>query len=250
MRTKLSILLGLLAVTGLLAAWTSSAPRQVAAQTSTQSSTPLRTIAVNGTGKVYLTPDIAYVTIGVHTENKDAALAVAENTKKAEDVKQAVIDMGVEAKDIQTVNFSIYPQQQYDPNGRPTGEINYMVDNMLMVAVRDLEQIGELLDAVVQAGANSISGISFDVADRSAALSEARIAAVDDAEAQAKELAAAAGVTLGPVFSISTLGVTQPYTVYEKGLGGGAAVAAPAAVPVSPGQMLVQVDVNVVYEIR
>jgi len=250
MRTKLSVLFGLLVVTGLLAAWTSSAPQKVAAQTSGESSTPLRTIAVNGTGKVYLTPDIAYVTIGVHTENKDAALAVAENTKKAEDVKKAVTDMGVEAKDIQTVNFSIYPQQQYDTTGRPTGEITYMVDNMIMVAVRDLDQIGELLDAVVQAGANSISGISFDVADRSEALSEARKAAVDDAALQAKELATAAGVTLGPVFSISTAGITQPIPMYEKGLGGGAAVAAQAAVPVSPGQMVVQVDVNVVYEIR
>jgi hypothetical protein len=218
-----------------------------------QVSTPgavTRTISVSGSGKVYVVPDIAYVTIGVHTEGKDAAKAVADNNTTSTAVKEAIKELGVEDKDIQTVNFSIYPQQQFDQNGRPTGDITYMVDNMIMVTVRDLAKIGDILDAAVTAGANTVSGIQFSVADKSKAESEARKLAVENAEQQAQELAQAAGVNLGPVQIISSIGGVVPVPVYEKGLGGGGAPAAAPSVPVSPGQMVVQIDVQMVYEIK
>lgn len=246
MRNKLTLItvLALIAILATVGA--------AAAQGSTEATTGAvtRTISVNGTGKVYLNPDIAYVTIGVHTENKDAAQAVAQNNAQSVKVKEALTGMGVDAKDIQTSNFSIYPQQQYDQTGKPTGEINYVVDNQLYVTVRDLETIGDLLDTVVKAGANSIYGIQFDVADRSKAQSEARKLAVADAQAQAEELADAAGVTLGPVQTISTASIQTPVPLYEKGMGGGAAVAAPSTVPVSAGQMVLQADVYMVFAIQ
>lgn len=250
MSKKVTIIISILLVAAILSGFASVAAAKNLNQTtgSTSEEKVTRTITVNGTGKSYLTPNIAYVTLGVHTADKDAAKAVSDNTTQAQKVKQAILEMGVEEKDIQTTNFSIYPQQQYDPQtGQPTGDITYTVDNILYVTVRELDTIGELLDVVVQAGVNTISGIQFDAADRSDAQSEARKLAVEDAEAQATELAQAAGVTLGEVQTISSYNMATP--LYEKGMGGGAAMVA-ADVPVSPGQLVIQVDVTVVYAIE
>ena len=130
------------------------------------SSTPLRTISVSGSGIATLTPDIAYVNIGVRTESEDAAQAVSKNNSLSQEVSDTIKALGIDEKDIQTTNFSIHPQQEYDPNGKPTGKINYVVNNTVYVTVRDLDMVGDLLNAAVSAGANTINGIRFDVAAR------------------------------------------------------------------------------------
>ena len=206
-----------------------------------------RTVSVTGSGKAYLDPDIAHIYVGVHTEAEDAAQAVAENNTQSQEVTDALRDMGIDAKDIQTTNFSIYPQQQYSPQGE-LQETRYAVDNTVFVTLRDLSNLGDVLDAVIAAGANSINGIQFDVADRTSALADARIAAVADARSQAEELADAAGVELGEIQSLSTISVGYPGPVFD-GRGGVAAEAA-ASVPISPGQLIVSVDVTAVFEIR
>jgi len=210
------------------------------------SETQPRTLSVTGTGKSYLVPDIAYIYIGVHTENAEASKAVAENTSRSQKVTEALKKFNIAAKDIQTTNFSIYPQQQFDPQGKVTG-ILYVVDNTVYVTLRDLTKIGDLLDAVVNAGANTISGINFDVEDKTAALAEARAAAVADAKKQAEELAKAAGVTLGEIMYISTF-TSTPYPIYDGRGGAGAAML--AAVPIAPGQTVLQVDVSVTYMLK
>jgi uncharacterized protein len=212
------------------------------------SSEPIRTITVTGTGKVDFTPDTASIYIGVHSEGPDAVEAVASNNQKTEAVKDALVALGVAEKDIQTTNFSIYPQPRYDDKGQPTGEITYMVDNTVYVKVRDLDKVGEILDAAVKAGANSINGISFDLEDKSTAMSEAREKAVKDANLQAQQLADAAGVSLGQVITISTSNVIPVAPIYGKG--GGASIEMAASVPVSPGQMTISVDVYMVYGIQ
>jgi uncharacterized protein YggE len=224
-----------------------SAQAAQATQTPTGSTAAPRTISVSGTGKTYLDPDIAQIYIGVHTEGADAAEAVAENNTQSQEVVDALRALNIDAKDIQTTNFSIYPQQQYDPQGQ-LQETRYAVDNTVFVTLRDLDSLGDVLDAVIEAGANSINGIQFDVADRTEALSEARKAAVADAQVQAEELAEAAGLQLGAIQHINTVGTGYPYPVFD-GRGGGLAAEA-ASVPISPGQLLVSMDVNVVYEIQ
>jgi uncharacterized protein YggE len=118
------------------------------------------------------------------------------------------------------------------------------------VTVRDTDKLGELLDAAVSAGANSIYGISFYVEDQTAAASDARVEAVEDARTKADELASAAGMTVGPVVSIAE-GVPPVLSpVYAMGRGGAGAAMAEAAVPVEPGSTTVSVDVTVTYELR
>jgi len=208
-----------------------------------------RTLSVSGTGRVTLTPDIAYMTVGVQTEGKDAAEAVAENNSKTQAVIDALDAAGVDSKDIKTTNFSIYPQQQYDDRGKPSGEITYVVNNSVYVIVRDLDTIGDLLNTAVAAGANTIQGIQFDVDDKTDALAEAQENAVANAQAQAENLADASGVTLGQVLSINTFSGAVPIPRYD-GIGGGAMLAQAAPVPVSPGEMTISVDVSMVYEIQ
>jgi len=137
---------------------------------------------------------------------------------------EALRDFGIDAKDIRTTNFSIWPQERYDPlTGTPTGEKTYVVDNTVYVTVRDLDKLGDLLDTVIAAGANTVNNVQFDVANKDAALKAARADAVKDAQAKAKELAEASGLTLGEIQSIG-FSDSVPYPIFDgKGGGGGAA---------------------------
>jgi hypothetical protein len=250
MKTKSTLMITVLIIATLLAGCAGAA----FAQTETPTSEPggskevTRTLTVNGSGKVYLTPDMVYVTIGVHTEGENAVKTVGENNASTNEVIAVLKGMKIDEKDIQTTNFSISPQKEYDQAGKPTGKVLYIVDNSVFVTVRDLNKIGEILDATVKSGANSINGIQFDVADKSKALSQARQAAVKDAYAKAQELSGAAGVSLGAVQTISEYTSSGPMPMYDR-------VAAPMAVeassvPVQAGQMLLTIEVNIVYEIK
>ena len=209
---------------------------------------PLRTVSVTGSGQANLVPDIAYIYVGVHTEKPSAAEAMDENNAQTQKMIDALLKFGIDKKDIRTTNFSIWPQDKYDPmTGTPTGQKMYVVDNTVYVTVRDLGKLGDLLDTVIAAGANTVNSIQFDVADKTEALKQARAEAVKDAAVQAQELADAAGVKLGEVQSIGFYD-SQPYPVYD-GKGGGAAVEA-AAVPIQPGQLTFTVTVSMTYEIK
>ena len=211
---------------------------------------PQRTMNVNGTGMVMLTPDIAYINIGVHTELPTATEAVSSNTTQTQQVVDAIKNMGVDTKDIQTTNFSIYASTQTDPQTGTKLGTTYLVDNTVYVTVRKLDTLGDLLDASVKAGANSINSIQFDVADKSAAVKQARDAAVKDARTQAEELASASGVTLGDLQTVSFYNSIPTPMADAYGKGGGGVNVAAASVPVSAGQLTITVIVNMVYEIK
>lgn len=207
---------------------------------------PQRTLSVYGSGKAYLTPDLATIYVGVHTDGEDASKAVASNNEQSEKVAEALVEAGIASNDIQTSNFSIYPQQQYDQSGQITGT-TYVVDNSVLVTVRDINKISDTLNAVVEAGANSINSIQFDVSDKSAGLVEAREAAIEDAQSQAEQIAESTGFELGEIQSIVVSSGGFPGPIFA-GVGGGAAVAE-AVVPIAPGQMVVTVEANLVYTI-
>jgi uncharacterized protein YggE len=209
-----------------------------------------RSLSVSGTGTVSMAPDIAYIYIGVHTENPDIAQAVASNNTQAQAVVTALRNSGVDAKDIQTSNFSVYTSNNYD---KLTGEItnsNFAVDNTVYVTVRDLTKLGSLLDTAIKAGANNINSVSFDLADKTAAMQQARQKAMTNAGDLAAELSKTAGLTLG---GIQTLTYTEsgPY-YYGAGVGGGGGGNAPAAqpAPINPGQIQLTATVNVTYNVK
>jgi uncharacterized protein YggE len=203
---------------------------------------------VTGVGTIDLTPDIAYINLGVHTEKPSASEAVTENNSQTQNVIEALKKHGVDTKDIRTTNFSIWPSQNYAPDGTPL-EMKYVVDNTVYVTVRDLSKLGDLLDSVVSAGVNTVNSIQFDVADKTEAAKQARDAAVKNAKDQASELASAAGVKLGDITNISFYDATPSPVVSGYGKGGGGA-SADIAVPIQPGQMTLTVSVSITFEIK
>lgn len=205
-----------------------------------------RLIHVTGTGKVLTQPDIAYIAIGVHTEEDDVKTALQKNNSQAQAVGQSLKDFQIEAKDIQTSSFNVYPQVQYGPNGVTLGT-KYVVENTVTVTVRDLTRIGEILDSVVKSGANNINSIQFDIADKTKISEEARQAAMQDARNQAEELTAATGTTLGKVQTIEVLSSTS---TLPNNLGMGGAMMAADVVPVSAGQIAVTVQLSVSFAIQ
>jgi uncharacterized protein len=242
MKTKLYIV----AIVALLALLVSACGPTTVNQ---QALPPMRTVSVTGAGTTNLVPDIAYIYVGVHTEKPSASVAVTENNTQTQKMIQALKDFGIDAKDIRTTNFSIWPQDKYDPQtGTATGEKIYVVDNTVYVTVRDLGKLGDLLDTVIAAGANTVNSIQFDVADKDEALKQARADAVKDAKVKAQELVDAAGVKLGDVQSIGFYDST-PSPVFE-GKGGGGGMAAQVAVPIQPGQLTFTVTVSMTYEIK
>jgi len=239
MNKNVLIIVCLLVVGSLLAAC------QGAPMAGNVSSNPIqRTISANAQGQVYLTPDLARIMIGVHSQNSSVTTALEENNAKAQAVAEALIALGIDPKDVQTSSFSVYPQQVFSPTGEMTGEVTYMVDNTVNVTVRDVTKLGSMLDTVINTGANSINGIEFDVQNKEESLIAARKLAIENAKKQAGEIAEAAGVTLGQIVTVSINNASSPIPMYDKAMQGG------SAVPISAGQIVISVDATVTYEIQ
>ena len=229
----------------LLAACGSATPTVV----TSGSTVPTTGVSVTGHGEVRMAPDIAYVTIGVHTTGTNVSDVVAANANQVAAVMAALAELGIAQEDMQTSNFNVYASDSYDPStGLPSGT-NYTVDNQVNVTARDLANLGSLLDRAVSSGANSIWGVSFDVADKDAAQSQARDEAVQDAVVEAQALASAAGVSLGSVISISYTPTGYYYGPYY-GMGGGGGASEAASTSIVPGQITVSADVTVTYAIK
>ena len=205
------------------------------------------TLSVTGEGKVTLTPDIATVQLGVITEKPSAKAARQAAATAMTNVVDAIRKLGIEDKDIATASISLSPVYNYPNNATPTIR-GYQLQNTVTVTVRNLDQLGDLLDNSVVAGATTINGISFDVADRAAAESQAREAAVKDARAKADTLASGLGVRITGVASVSEQVSTPVW--YGRNVAGEAIAGADAQTPVMPGTTDVTIDVNVSYLIN
>lgn len=207
---------------------------------------PGRHITVIGMGEVAVVPDMAQVEIGVTEEAVDAAAAIDAMSAATERVLARLREAGIAERDIQTGSLRLDPRYTDPREPGQTPEINgFVASNMLSVRVRDLAALGGLLDVVVESGANRLSGIRFDLAEREPLKKEARRAAVADALEKAALYAEAAGLALGDVQIIS-----------ETGNGGGPqpfmdSVAQFArSVPIAPGETTVTAQVQVVIGLR
>jgi len=156
----------------------------------------------------------------------------------------ALEKLGVAEKDIQTTNFFVSPQYSNGDNNAPRRLTGYQVNNDLTVRLADVARLGPALDALVAAGANQINGVSFSIQNNKPLLEKARTDAVADARARAETYAKAAGVSLGPILSISEGGTdSAPRPMYR--------VAAMAAdTRIAPGEQSVTADVTLVWEIH
>jgi uncharacterized protein YggE len=205
----------------------------------------MRQVTVVGHGEVKSAPDTATVQIGVETEAATAKDALAQNSAQAQAIQEKLAGLGVDAKDMQTSNFSISPI--YGNDGRQV--TGYRVSNMVTVKIRQLAQAGTLLDQVVQAGANSIYGVSFSVENPEALLDQARKAAIENAKTRATQLASASGSAIGDVLVISeNIGAPPIPPMPMMGRAEDAAVS--QAAPVQAGEQSFSVDVQVTFGLK
>ena len=211
-------------------------------------STPAaETVSVSGLAKVKLIPDRAIFTVSVETSAKTAGEAVQQNNGTIEQVIVALKKAGATGQEIQTSNFSIFPQQEYTENRRPR-VVGYQVSNSLTVTRATVNDAGKLLQAAVDAGANQAGGLSLAVSDPSRGREEALPRAFQDAKAKAETLAKAAGRTVGRALSISEgIMSAPPSPLLGRTM---AAEAKFAEVPVSPGTEEISFTVSVVFELR
>ncbi len=212
----------------------------------------VRQITVVGQGETTAVPDTAIVQLGVQTEAETARDALTENNAATEALIAKLKELGVADRDIQTSSFNIWPRYDEKPRDQENEEngnriIGYQVTNMVTVKIRNLDQTGELLDQVVDAGANNVSGISFTIDDPAALEQEARNQAIADARSRAAAMAQASGVTLGQILAITENVGSPPPMPYREAM---PAAAADAAVPIEPGEQSIVAQVQVSFELR
>ena len=207
-----------------------------------------RIVTVSGLGEIKARPDMAAITSGVTSEAPTAQAALARNNAAMTAVISALKNAGVSQDDIQTSNFSVSPQYPpYQPGQTTSPRISgYQVSNQVTARVKNLDKLGSILDALVQAGSNQISGISFDIDQPKPFLDDARKKAVADAHSKAELYATAASVSLGRVIQISESAVVVPQPFRMRM----AEASQDASVPIAAGQNTVSANINITYEIQ
>ena len=202
------------------------------------------TIEAAGEGTVSAKPDYATIVLGVQSNSKNAQAALADNSKATTSLIEALKGAGIEAKDLQTSDFSIWPQTSTAgrSGGEPTTIVGYNVSNHVRTTIRDVTRLGEILDKAVMAGANSVNGIHFGIANSSALLDEARKAAFADAKRKAELYANEAGVKLAGIASLEETGANPAPFAVSAGL-------ERANVPIESGESKLSIGVRVRFEI-
>jgi uncharacterized protein YggE len=202
-------------------------------------------MTVSGTGRVKYTPDIAYLSLGLQTEDATAAGAWQKNAAAVKRVFDALRALGVQEKDLQTAGVNVSPKYHHPKDQEPR-LVGYVATYDLSVTARKLADVGKLLDAAVEAGANRSVGIRFASADPEKMLDEARAAAVKEARKKAELYVTGAGAQLGLVQSISE-GTPNLYREHRLQLAAGAKAA--DALPIAAGEQEMTVTVTLTYGI-
>ncbi len=222
-----------------------TSPLAAFAQTVAGAETPA-TVSLSAFGQVKSTPDEATISLGVQSKAATAAQAMGDNAEAMNRVIAALRARGLPSKAIQTSNISLSAQYDYEQN-QPARLSGYLASNEVAITVDDIGKLGSMLDAVVGAGANQISGISFGLKDTGAAEDSARLAAVKALRAKADLYAGATGYHVGRLLALNEGGpVTEPLrpVVMMRAM-----AAAPSPTPVAPGELTTRVDISAVYEL-
>lgn len=205
-------------------------------------------ISVSARGNASAAPDMAIVSAGVVSRATSARAAMADNARLMSRVFQELEAAGVPKKHIQTTQLNLNPQYDYSDRKAPriTG---YQASNTVRVTSHDLKNLGNMLDVLVNVGANQIHSIQFGLQDSDNIYALARKDAVLQARSKAKTLAEAAGVTLGKVLHIAEgheINQPMPYQLAARADG----ASFKASTPVAGGEQSYSVTVTMIYAIR
>lgn len=217
-----------------------------------ESGNKTRLISVSGTITKTASPELAYVMLSVETLDKSASKSQSDNAVLAGKVMDALKNAGIDEKDIETASYSVHEEFQWNASTRKSESIGYRTTNSIQATVRDLSKVGGVIDAAVQAGANSVSGVRFALTKeteaelRTLALQEASV----NARAKAQSIATGLGISVGQVYSASeNSSYSTPY--YAKSYAMDAAGGAESApTPITPGDIEFSATVSVQFEIQ
>lgn len=205
------------------------------------------TITVDGDSEVFATPDIASISFGASSTNKDLSTAQVEVEKNSSAAIDAVKNLGVDAKDIQTTYYNANPQYDYNAKDRPL--IGYQVNQTTTVKIRDLSKVSMILGAIGTAKVSDISGPNFDIENKDALQEQAREEAIKKAKEKAEVLAKDLGVSLGKIVSYNDNNNSGGPIMYAK-----ATMAMDSVSEVAPtietGQNRIYSSVTIVYKIK
>jgi len=239
----------LMTALALLAGFTAVAQPRVTPEPRPSINPAVRTLRVEGKGEAKAEPDEAWLDLGVETQGSTAKAAGEENARRMERVIAALTGAGIARKEIDTRNYSVYPEYtQPDPGTEPKLR-GYRANNTLSVHVRELPRLGELIDRALAAGANRVDSVRFALSKEDAVYAEALRQAVERARKTAEVLAAALGVRLGAVLDVST--VSEPPHIFQArmAMGEGGKSSAPTT-PILPEEQLVSAQVTLIYSIE
>jgi uncharacterized protein YggE len=202
-------------------------------------------ISVMGTGRVERAADIAHVTFVVEASRPTAAEARGAAAVTAAAVLEALAGAGVADADRRTAGLDVSPTWEHD--GTRSTRTGFTVTNRIAAVVRDLERVGAVLDAGLEAGATGLDGVRFDLADAASDTTDARRLAVLDARSRATTIAAAAGGRLGSLVAVAEAGAPVPLPRREARMLAMAADSSPT--PVIPGSVEVTVSITAEWEL-
>jgi len=205
------------------------------------------TVTASGSGTIQAAPDEATMSFGVSKSGQDPKSLLADTSKAAAKIVPALKKAGVAEKDIQTQNVSLYPQTNFN-NGK-TVISGYEASINVTAKVRDLTTLGKVIDAGNAAGANTMNGPNFGLAEDSPQTAAAIQKAVADARRNAEAMAKAADKSVGKVLTMNDSGVT-PIQPFPMAYATDALSAKGANVPINPGQLDVNSTVVVTFELK
>lgn len=209
-----------------------------------------RAVSVSGNGEVAAEPDLAQVMLGVEARRPTMAEARAEVAKTVDRVLALTRDLRIDPKLVNATRVQVQPEYSWNDKDRKRVLLGYVVSRQVQVEVRDLEQLGPLLERAVDAGVNQVNDPVLDSSRRKSLEREAMTKAVEDARLNAETLAKAAGARLGPVRMLNGASSAPPMPMYRRGpMVMADAAAAPPAETYQPGEMKFTATVNAEYDL-
>ncbi|MDQ6672691.1 MAG: SIMPL domain-containing protein [Chloroflexota bacterium] len=205
-------------------------------------------ISVVGQGIVITQPNIARITLGVEVFDPSLSKAQASASSNMDAVVNKLKADGIADTDIRTVSYNVIPQYDQQNQNQPLLR-GYQVQNLVEVKSNNVGSLGSLIDDAVASGATRVYGIRFEASDMSALKSQARDQAMQDARAQADQLARDAGVTLGRTISIE-VSDTSGTTPIRAPAQAAAPAAAVSTTPIQSGELSISTTVHVVWAIQ
>lgn len=205
-------------------------------------------VEASAVGEARVTPDRALINLGVETRAKTAAEASRENAVLQRAVIDTIRALGVDRKQISTVDYSVYPEQEFDPQrgDRKPRITGYVVRNTVRVEVRKLDLVSSVIDASIAKGANGISSLQFVASNEAEVRRQALADAVRQAQSDAQTMARAAGRCLGEIVSMTT--VQSPTPIMQQRVAK-MAMAEAAPTPVEAGEQTISASVIATWKL-